>query len=202
MRINEEIDVLEVMGIRSIAYLASTRVIGGVIVVIPLFCVAVLMSFLAARFGATVAYRQSTGVYDHYFNTLLNPVDLLWAFFAAIAMSVAIMLVHTYYGFNASGGPACMGEAVGRSVRTSFRAEQSRPGSGLPVKGATAGSLRDVGSVEMPNSRMGCVQRDWAARRLTEVTPPMKHALGRVRTRGRDRRRAARRVRPVWVAPR
>ena len=38
MRISEEIDALEVMGIRAIAYLASTRVIAGVIVVIPLYC--------------------------------------------------------------------------------------------------------------------------------------------------------------------
>ncbi|MGI9126125.1 MAG: MlaE family ABC transporter permease, partial [Mycobacterium sp.] len=36
MRINEEIDALEVIGIRSISYLASTRVLAGVLVVIPL----------------------------------------------------------------------------------------------------------------------------------------------------------------------
>ena len=120
MRINEEIDALEVMGIRSIAYLASTRVIAGVIVVIPLYCVAVLMSFLAARFGTTAIYGQSTGVYDHYFNTFLNPTDLIWSFFQAVSMATVIMLVHTYYGFTASGGPAGVGEAVGRAVRTSL----------------------------------------------------------------------------------
>jgi phospholipid/cholesterol/gamma-HCH transport system permease protein len=120
MRINEEIDALEVMGIRSIAYLASTRVIAGVIVVIPLYCVAVLMSFLAARFGTTAIYGQSTGVYDHYFNTFLNPTDLIWSFFQAISMATVIMLVHTYYGFTAAGGPAGVGEAVGRAVRTSL----------------------------------------------------------------------------------
>jgi phospholipid/cholesterol/gamma-HCH transport system permease protein len=120
MRINEEIDALEVMGIRSIAYLASTRVIAGVIVVIPLYCVAVLMSFLAARFGTTAIYGQSTGVYDHYFTTFLNPTDLIWSFFQAVSMATVIMLVHTYYGFSATGGPAGVGEAVGRAVRTSL----------------------------------------------------------------------------------
>lgn len=120
MRINEEIDALEVMGIKSITYLASTRVIAGVIVVIPLYCVAVLTSFLAARFGTTFVYGQSTGVYDHYFNTFLNPTDLLWSFFQAVSMATVVMLVHTYYGFNASGGPAGVGEAVGRAVRTSL----------------------------------------------------------------------------------
>jgi phospholipid/cholesterol/gamma-HCH transport system permease protein len=120
MRINEEIDALEVMGIRSVAYLASTRVIAGVIVVIPLYCVAVMTSFLAARFGTTFVYGQSTGVYDHYFNTFLNPTDLIWSFFQAVSMATVIMLVHTYYGFTASGGPAGVGEAVGRAVRTSL----------------------------------------------------------------------------------
>jgi phospholipid/cholesterol/gamma-HCH transport system permease protein len=119
MRINEEIDALEVIGVRSVAYLASSRVVAGVIVVIPLFCVAVLTSYWAARF-TTVLYGQSTGVYDHYFNTFLRPTDLLWSFVVVIASAVVIMLVHTYYGYNASGGPAGVGEAVGRAVRTSL----------------------------------------------------------------------------------
>jgi phospholipid/cholesterol/gamma-HCH transport system permease protein len=120
MRIAEEIDALEVMGIRSVAYLASTRVTAGVIVVMPLYCVAVLMAFLAAREGTTAIYGQSTGVYDHYFRTFLSPTDLLWSFFTAIMVSIAVMLVHTYYGYTASGGPAGVGEAVGRAVRTSL----------------------------------------------------------------------------------
>jgi phospholipid/cholesterol/gamma-HCH transport system permease protein len=120
MRINEEIDALEVMGIRSIAYLSATRVLAGIFVVIPLYCVAVLMAFLSARVATTAFYGQSTGVYDHYFNTFLVPTDILWSFVLAISMTVVIMLVHTYYGFTASGGPAGVGEAVGRAVRTSL----------------------------------------------------------------------------------
>jgi phospholipid/cholesterol/gamma-HCH transport system permease protein len=120
MRISEEIDALEVMGIRSVAYLASTRVLAGVIVVIPLYCVAVIMAFVATRTGTTLVYGQSTGVYDHYFNTFLNPMDLIYSFLQAVSMAIVVMLVHTYYGFNASGGPAGVGEAVGRAVRTSL----------------------------------------------------------------------------------
>ncbi len=120
MRISEEIDALEVMGIRSVAFLASTRVVAGLLVVIPLYCIGVLASFWAARFGTTVLYGQSTGVYDHYFKTFLNPTDLIWSFAQCIALSVVIMLIHTYYGFTASGGPAGVGEAVGRAVRSSL----------------------------------------------------------------------------------
>jgi ABC-type transporter Mla maintaining outer membrane lipid asymmetry permease subunit MlaE len=56
MRINEEIDALEVMGIPAITYLASTRIVAGVVAVIPIYTVAVLMSFLATRFGTTIIY--------------------------------------------------------------------------------------------------------------------------------------------------
>jgi phospholipid/cholesterol/gamma-HCH transport system permease protein len=120
MRINEEIDALEVIGIRSVSYLASTRVIAGIVVVIPLYCVAIMMAFLASRAGTTEIYGQGSGVYDHYFNTFLSPRDIIWSFFQVVAITVVVMLVHTYYGYTARGGPAGVGEAVGRAVRTSM----------------------------------------------------------------------------------
>jgi phospholipid/cholesterol/gamma-HCH transport system permease protein len=120
MRINEEIDALEVIGIRSVSYLASTRVVAGIVVVIPLYCVAIMMAFLASRAGTTAIYGQGTGVYDHYFNTFLSPRDIIWSFFQVVAITVVVMLVHTFYGYTARGGPAGVGEAVGRAVRTSM----------------------------------------------------------------------------------
>lgn len=120
MRIADEIDALEVMAVRSVAYLVSTRVVAGVAVVVPLYCVAMVCAFLSARLGTTGFYGQSTGVYDHYFNTFLNSADLLWSVLTVILMGIAVMLVHTYYGYTASGGPAGVGKAVGHSVRTSL----------------------------------------------------------------------------------
>lgn len=120
MRINEEIDALESMGIRAMSYLCSTRLVAGVVVVIPLYAVAVLLAYTATRLGTTTVYGQSSGVYDHYFYTFLNPGDLLWSFLQALVIGVVVMVVHTYYGFTATGGPAGVGEAVGRAVRTSL----------------------------------------------------------------------------------
>ena len=94
----------------------------GVVAVIPIYTVAVLMSFLATRFGTTVIYGQSRGVYDHYFDTFLQPTDLLWSFIEAVAMAAAVMAIHTYYGYTVTGGPAGVGEAVGRAVRLSITA--------------------------------------------------------------------------------
>lgn len=120
MKINEEVDALEVIGIRSVTYLAATRVLAGTIVVIPLYAVALMAGFLAARFGTTVVYGQAGGVYDHYFYTFLNTRDLVVSFAQTIVMIVIVMLICTYYGYTASGGPAGVGEAVGRAVRASM----------------------------------------------------------------------------------
>lgn len=120
MRINEEIDALEVMSINSMAYLVSTRVVAGVLVTIPLFCLSAEAAYLTTRFVYTFIFGQSAGVYDHYFETYLKPLDLVWALVQAVGTALLVMLIHTYYGFTAKGGPAGVGEAVGRAVRASL----------------------------------------------------------------------------------
>ncbi|BDU04283.1 MlaE family ABC transporter permease [Nocardia cyriacigeorgica] len=120
MRVAEEIDALESMGIRPVPYLVGTRVLAGMIAIIPLYSLAVIASFIASRFATVVIYGQSAGVYDHYFSTFLIPSDILWSFVQAILMAVAVMMIHTYYGFQAAGGPVGVGVAVGNAVRASL----------------------------------------------------------------------------------
>jgi len=120
MRISEEIDALEVMAIPSVPYLVTTRVIAGFIAVIPLYVIGLLSSYLSTRTIATLYYGQSTGTYDHYFRLFLPPVDILWSFGKVLIFSVVIVMTHCYYGYNAKGGPAGVGIAVGRAVRTAI----------------------------------------------------------------------------------
>jgi phospholipid/cholesterol/gamma-HCH transport system permease protein len=120
MRINEEIDALESMAIRPVEYLVSTRLVAGMIAITPLYSIAVILSFVASQFTTTMLLGQSGGLYDHYFNTFLNPVDLLWSFLQAVLMALAVLLIHTYFGFFATGGPSGVGVAVGNAVRTSL----------------------------------------------------------------------------------
>ncbi|MDF2825240.1 MAG: mlaE 2, partial [Mycobacterium sp.] len=61
MRISEEVDALEVMGIKSISYLVSTRILAGFVVIIPLYAMAIIMSFLSAQVTTTLFYGQSIG---------------------------------------------------------------------------------------------------------------------------------------------
>jgi phospholipid/cholesterol/gamma-HCH transport system permease protein len=120
MRISEEIDALDVMGVRTMAYLVATRLVGGVVLAIPLCCISLLVGFLSTQFLVQFTYGQSSGVYDHYFHTFLQPTDVLWALVQVVVQGIVVMLLHTYYGFNASGGPAGVGEATGRAVRASL----------------------------------------------------------------------------------
>jgi phospholipid/cholesterol/gamma-HCH transport system permease protein len=120
MRISEEIDALEVMGVPSLPYLVTTRIIAGFVAVIPLYIIGLLSSYLASRMVVIYVYGQSAGTYDHYFDLFLPPQDVLYSFIKVLIFSVLIILSHCYFGYRASGGPAGVGVAVGRAVRLSI----------------------------------------------------------------------------------
>ncbi|WP_148612991.1 MlaE family ABC transporter permease [Nocardioides rubriscoriae] len=120
MRISEEIDALEVMGIPSLPFLVTTRMIAAFVAVIPLYIVALSASYLSPRLIVVHVYGQSSGTYDHYFLQFLPPIDILWSFAKLLFLAAAIILIHCYYGYTASGGPAGVGQAVGRAIRTSI----------------------------------------------------------------------------------
>ncbi|HYF72582.1 MAG TPA: ABC transporter permease, partial [Nocardioides sp.] len=120
MRISEEVDALEVMAIPSLPFLVTTRIVGGLIAIIPLYVVGLLSSYFATRLTVTQFFGQSAGTYDHYFNAFLPPGDVLWSFGKVLVFAVTVILIHCYHGYTASGGPAGVGVAVGRAVRTSI----------------------------------------------------------------------------------
>jgi phospholipid/cholesterol/gamma-HCH transport system permease protein len=120
MRISEEIDALEVMAVPSIPFLVTTRIIAGFIAVIPLYVIGLLSSYLASYAIVVYYYNDSAGTYSHYFHLFLPPLDVVWSFFKVLVFAVLIILVHCYYGYTASGGPAGVGVAVGRAVRVAI----------------------------------------------------------------------------------
>ncbi|NNH75367.1 ABC transporter permease [Nocardia uniformis] len=120
MRISEEIDALEVMAVPGVPFLVSTRVIAGFLAVIPLYIVGLLGTYLASRSISIYFNGQSSGSYDHYFSLFLPPEDVLYSFVKVLVFAFVIILVHCYYGFTATGGPAGVGVAVGRAVRAAI----------------------------------------------------------------------------------
>jgi phospholipid/cholesterol/gamma-HCH transport system permease protein len=120
MRISEEIDALEVMAVPSLPFLVTTRIVAGFIAVIPLYVIGLLSSYFATYVILVYYFDQSAGTYSHYFHLFLPPGDVVWSFFKVLVFSVVIVLTHCYFGYTAKGGPAGVGVAVGRAVRTAI----------------------------------------------------------------------------------
>ncbi|MFR9806820.1 ABC transporter permease [Pseudonocardia sp. RS010] len=120
MRVSEEIDALEVMGVRSLPYLVTTRLVAGMITIIPIFAMAMVGGWIGWQLTQVDFFGLSAGTYDHYMTTFLQWQDVLYSFAQAIGIAVVVILIHTYYGYTASGGPAGVGLAVGKAVRSSL----------------------------------------------------------------------------------
>jgi phospholipid/cholesterol/gamma-HCH transport system permease protein len=120
MRISEEIDALEVMSVPSTVYLVCTRVVAALIAIIPLYLISLFASFFATKLVSTQFFGLSGGVYDYYFRLYLPPIDILYSLIKAGVFAVVVALIHCYYGYYASGGPAGVGVAVGRAIRLSI----------------------------------------------------------------------------------
>ncbi|HVL81607.1 MAG TPA: ABC transporter permease, partial [Actinomycetota bacterium] len=120
MRISEEVDALETMGVRPIPYLVSSRIIAAIVAVVPLYLISLFSSYLATRVIVVNVLGLSGGTYNHYFTLFLPPIDVVYSLAKAVIFAMLVALIHCYYGFNATGGPAGVGVAVGRAIRTSI----------------------------------------------------------------------------------
>lgn len=120
MRISEEIDAAEVIGIRPIPYLVSTRIVAALIPTIPMYLLGLFSAFLATRLIVTGFFTVSAGAYDSRLALFLPFIDVVYSVLKAIIFTIVVVLIHTYYGFYAKGGPAGVGVAVGRAIRASI----------------------------------------------------------------------------------
>jgi phospholipid/cholesterol/gamma-HCH transport system permease protein len=117
MRISEEIDALEVMSIPSLVYLVSTRIVALVAALVPLYLVAMFASFWGTRFVTTELFGASPGLYDYYFRLYLPTVDVIYSALKVAIFALEVGLIHGYFGYFATGGPAGVGRAVGVAIR-------------------------------------------------------------------------------------
>lgn len=120
MRINDEIDALEVMAMPTVRYLVSTRVAAALIAVTPLYLISLFASYLATQIAVVKLYGLSGGTFAHYFALFLPPIDVLYSVTKAWIFATAVALIHCYYGYNARGGPVGVGVAVGKAIRSSI----------------------------------------------------------------------------------
>ncbi|MFI6998217.1 ABC transporter permease [Nocardia sp. NPDC050175] len=120
MRISEEIDAIESLGVRSVPFVVTTRVIAGVVCIVPTFLIALIVSYLATALIITGVHGEPAGVYEHYFDQFVVAADIVAATLKVLVFAVAIIVIHCYQGFFATGGPEGVGVASGRAIRASL----------------------------------------------------------------------------------
>jgi phospholipid/cholesterol/gamma-HCH transport system permease protein len=117
MRISDEIDALEVMGIDSVTFLCATRLLAAWLVLPFMYLAAIGAGFLASYIAVVQQVGAvSSGGYLLIFWQFQNPPDFLFSTIKAMFMATAIVLVGCYYGYNASGGPVGVGTATAKSM--------------------------------------------------------------------------------------
>ncbi len=117
MRISDEIDALEVMGIDSVLFLCATKLLASWLVPPFMYMAAVGAGFFASYLAVVQQIGEvSSGGYFLIFWMFQNPPDLLYSLIKAMVMATAIVLVGCYYGYNASGGPVGVGTATAKSM--------------------------------------------------------------------------------------
>ena len=117
MRISEEIDALEVMGVNSMTFLCATRLLASWLVLPFMYIGAIGVAYLASYIAIVdqVGYISSGG-YLLIFWQFQNPGDFLFSVIKGMTMATAIVLVGCYYGYTASGGPVGVGKATAKSM--------------------------------------------------------------------------------------
>jgi phospholipid/cholesterol/gamma-HCH transport system permease protein len=117
MRISDEVDALEVMGISSITFLCATRLLAAWLVLPFVYLAGIGAGFFASYLAVVQQIGEvSSGGFFLIFWMFQNPPDLLFSLIKAMVMATVIVLVGCYYGYTASGGPVGVGTATAKSM--------------------------------------------------------------------------------------
>ena len=117
MQISDEVDALEVMGISSMTFLVATRLLAAAITLPFMYVAGIGVGFFASYIAVVHQIAEvSSGPYFQIFWVFQNPPDIIFSATKAFVMGVAIVVVGTYYGYTAGGGPVGVGTATAKSM--------------------------------------------------------------------------------------
>jgi phospholipid/cholesterol/gamma-HCH transport system permease protein len=117
MRINEEIDALESVGVDPMRYVVATRLLAVWMIVPAMYAVAVLFGTLGNFLVIIVQFGEiSQGQWEALLTATWGVDDSLFSLTKTMTIATAIALVGMYYGYRARGGPVGVGAATARSM--------------------------------------------------------------------------------------
>ncbi|MDQ6762293.1 MAG: ABC transporter permease, partial [Bacteroidota bacterium] len=119
MRVSEQIDALEIMGINTKAYLVMPKILGALITIPLLVVLAAALGIYGGRLAGSLTGIISTDTYDT--GLLLNFVqkNVWFAIAKAYTFAFIISSVSAFYGYNVKGGSLEIGRASTSAVITS-----------------------------------------------------------------------------------
>ncbi|HSR39319.1 MAG TPA: ABC transporter permease, partial [Phnomibacter sp.] len=111
MRISEQIDALEIMGINTKTYLILPKIAAALITVPMLVSLSVIVSLWGGRFVGDVASIIDSATYDQGLLKDFNPYNVWVAIAKALTFSIIISSVTAYFGYNVKGGALEIGRS-------------------------------------------------------------------------------------------
>ena len=117
MRVREEVDALETMGVRPIAYLVCTRMVGAAIVLPFAYLLAIAASYVAAFMMSVLRFGDvSQGTWSRFFYYFQDELDLIYSLTKGLAIAAFVITTALFFGYTVRGGPVEVGKATARSM--------------------------------------------------------------------------------------
>ncbi len=115
MRVSEQIDALEIMGINTKTYLVLPKIAAALLTIPLLVVLAMVLGIYGGRFAGSASGILSTETYDQGLLMNFMPYNVLFALIKAYTFAFIISSVSAYYGYYVKGGAL----EIGRSSTTS-----------------------------------------------------------------------------------
>jgi phospholipid/cholesterol/gamma-HCH transport system permease protein len=117
MRINDEIDAMESMGINPMRYICAARVVAAALVFPAIYLVGLGVNTIGSYLVIVVQIGEvSRGSWETVHWAFQEPMDYLYSLIKIMVTGLGIVMIGMYYGYRASGGPVGVGTATARSM--------------------------------------------------------------------------------------
>jgi phospholipid/cholesterol/gamma-HCH transport system permease protein len=116
MRVSEQIDALEIMGINTKAYLVAPKILASLVVIPMLIVIAAVLGIWGGRLAGSLSGIIDTTTYDRGLLMNFIPYNVFFALSKAYTFAFLISSIPAYFGYHVSGGALEIGRASTKSV--------------------------------------------------------------------------------------
>lgn len=116
MRVTEQIDALEIMGINTKAYLILPKILAGVLTIPLLIVIAMILGIWGGRLAGSMAGIIDPAIYDNGLRMDFNGYNVFFSLTKSFVFAFIITSVPSFYGYNVRGGALEIGHSSTRAV--------------------------------------------------------------------------------------